>query len=174
MEWRVTEGDKRYKKGISALFGAETEEEDRERGVLRFNFPPLLIPILKDPRRFARLRTHFMIELSGKYAVTLYELLESVGNKDVPVLQGERGRVAPVAQSAAGQTASLAGFSPPGAGARHPADQRPSAGGRVQGQDATRARKGARSKGFFEVLKTKEREAIDLKLRDKDRQAGSV
>jgi hypothetical protein len=28
-----------------------------------------------------------MIELSGKYAVTLYELLESVANKDVPALK---------------------------------------------------------------------------------------
>ena len=51
------------------------------------DFPPLLVPILKDPRRFARLRTHFLIELSGKYAVTLYELLESAANKDVPELK---------------------------------------------------------------------------------------
>jgi Initiator Replication protein len=86
IEWRYTEGDTRYK-GISALFGAVTEESVRDTGVLKFHFPPLLVPILKDPRRFARLRTHFMIELSGKYAVTLYELLESVANKEVPELK---------------------------------------------------------------------------------------
>lgn len=85
VEWRATEGDKRYK-GISAIFGARAEDEDRETGVLQFHFPPLLISILKDPRRYARLRTHFLIKLSGKYAVTMYELLESVANKEVPVL----------------------------------------------------------------------------------------
>ena len=62
---------------VGHLFGAETEDEVREQGTLRFHFL-LLVPILKDPRRFARLRTHFLIELSGKYSVTLYELLESV------------------------------------------------------------------------------------------------
>lgn len=86
VQWRYTQGDKRYK-GIAALFGAQVEEENRQVGVLQFHFPPLLVPILKDPRRFARLRTHFMIELSGKYAVTLYELLESVANKDTPELR---------------------------------------------------------------------------------------
>jgi hypothetical protein len=86
VQWRYTEGDTRYK-GISALFGAVLGEEARSAGLLRFHLPPLLIPILKDPRRFARLRTHFLVGLSGKYAVTLYELLESVANKEVPVLE---------------------------------------------------------------------------------------
>lgn len=86
VQWRYTEGDTRYK-GIAALFSAVLSEEARFDGILRFQFPGLLIPILKDPRRFARLRTHFMIGLSGKYAVTLYELLESVANKEVPVLE---------------------------------------------------------------------------------------
>jgi hypothetical protein len=85
VRWIRTEGDRRYR-GISSLFSAEIDETTKESGVLRFSFPPLLVPILKDPRRFARLRTHFMIELSGKYAVTLYELLESVANKERPLL----------------------------------------------------------------------------------------
>lgn len=85
VQWMRTEGDRRYR-GVDNLFGAELGEDAKERGTLRFYFPPLLVPILKDPRRYARLRTHFMIELSGKYAVTLYELLESVANKDVPIL----------------------------------------------------------------------------------------
>jgi hypothetical protein len=83
--WIRTEDDTRYK-GIASLFQAEITEEAKERGKLRFAFPPLLIPIIKDPRRFARLRTHFLIGLSGKYAVTLYELLESVANRIDPVL----------------------------------------------------------------------------------------
>jgi Initiator Rep protein, WH2/Initiator Replication protein, WH1 len=85
VEWRRTEGDKRYK-GISSLFGAEVSDEAKEEGILRFHFPPLLIPIIKEPRRFARLRVHFLLKLSGKYAVTLYELLEGVTNKNDPVL----------------------------------------------------------------------------------------
>jgi plasmid replication initiation protein len=35
----------------------------------------------------SRLDPHFLIELSGKYAVSMYELLESVANKEVPVLE---------------------------------------------------------------------------------------
>jgi hypothetical protein len=85
VEWEHTVGDTRYK-GVSALFGAIATKEARASGILRFHFPPLLIPIIKEPGRFARLRTHFLIGLSGKYAVTLYELLESVANKVKPVL----------------------------------------------------------------------------------------
>jgi len=88
VEWRLTDGDARYE-GIAALFSAEVSRMAKAAGTLRFQFPGLLIPILKDPRRFARLRTHFMIELSGKYAVTLYELLESVANKDVPTMKAD-------------------------------------------------------------------------------------
>lgn len=86
VEWERVEGDDRYR-GISSLFGAEVTIETKQKGVLRFHFPPLLLPILKDPRRFARLRTHVLIGLSGKYAVTLYEMLESVANMQRPVLR---------------------------------------------------------------------------------------
>jgi hypothetical protein len=85
VQWRYTEGDTRYK-GISGLFGAVLSKEARSVGKLRFSFPALLVPILKDPRRYARLRTHFLVKLSGKYAVTMYELLEAVANKEVPIL----------------------------------------------------------------------------------------
>lgn len=86
IEWEQTEADNRYR-GISSLFSAVITDDARENGILRFAFPALLIPILKDPRRFARLRVHFMMSLSGKYAVTLYELLESVANRREPVLE---------------------------------------------------------------------------------------
>jgi Initiator Replication protein len=80
VEWEYAYGDNRFTKGISSLFSAEISEDAKRAGVLRFSFPTMLIPILKDPRRFARLRTHVMMSLSGKYSVTLYELLESVVN----------------------------------------------------------------------------------------------
>jgi hypothetical protein len=85
VEWERTEGDERYE-GVASLFQAEVSKQSRSTGMLRFAFPALMIPILKDPKRFARLRVHFLIGLSGKYAVTLYELLESVANKLEPVL----------------------------------------------------------------------------------------
>ena len=166
IEWRYTQGDKRYK-GISSLFGAETDEDSKEQGVLRFHFPPLLVPILKDPRRFARLRTHFMIELSGKYAVTLYELLESVANKDKPTLdvtvpnlrewlkvpegklvrwQDFRRRVLEPAVLQINNNAENAGF-------------------QVTMQPVKEGR--AISRVTFEVFKTKHRQVMDAKLQDK-------
>jgi hypothetical protein len=86
-EWIETFGDDRYDKGVSALFAAILSKDARTQGILHFSFPAPLIPILKEPYRFARLRVHFLIGLSGKYAVTLYELLESVANKVNPILE---------------------------------------------------------------------------------------
>jgi hypothetical protein len=169
VEWRTAEGDKRYK-GISALFGAKTEEEDQEAGVLQFHFPPLLVPILKDPRRFARLRTHFLLQLSGKYAVTMYELLESVANKEIPVLEASveelrkwlkvpegkmlrgpdfRRRVLEAAIAQINENPNGAGFTV-----------------RMRLQKEGKAVKWVR----FEVIKTKERTAIEAKLRDREKQ----
>jgi hypothetical protein len=85
-EWEQTFGDERYEQGVSAIFAAVITKESREKGILHFSFPAPLIPILKEPRRFARLRVHFLLRLSDKYAVTLYELLEGLANKDDPVL----------------------------------------------------------------------------------------
>lgn len=66
---------------------AEVDEEARDEGYLRFEIPAGLIEVFKAPGRFARLRIHFMMGLSGKYAVTLYEILESVVNMKNPVLE---------------------------------------------------------------------------------------
>lgn len=71
----------------SLLSYALTNQDAQRAGWLRFEFPAGLIPIIKEPRRFARLRIHFLLSLSGKYAVTLYELLESAANKIEPVLE---------------------------------------------------------------------------------------
>jgi len=80
VEWEYTLGDDRVQ-GIASLFHAEVHKAARSTGQLRFGFPPLLIPILKEPSRFARLRVHFLLKLSGKYAVTLYEILEAYVNR---------------------------------------------------------------------------------------------
>src|SRR5918912_34793 len=167
--WHYTEGDTRYE-GIAGLFGAQISRSARKTGVLRFYFPPLLIPILKDPRRFARLRTHFLIELSGKYAVTLYELLESAANKSVPELiatveelrhwlkvppgkllrwQDFRRKVLEPAVQQINDNAAKAGFTV-----------------RVKLVKESRAIKWVK----FEIIKTTERLALDAKLQDREKQ----
>lgn len=80
IEWEYNLGDERVQ-GVASLFSAEVHKSARAQGNLRFGFPPLLIPILKEPTRFARLRVHFLLKLSGKYAVTLYEILEGFVNR---------------------------------------------------------------------------------------------
>lgn len=80
VEFEYTMGDARCQ-GIDNLFGALLTKDARSAGWLKFYFPPLLVPIIKQPSRFARLRVHFLIKLSGKYAVTLYEVLEGFVNR---------------------------------------------------------------------------------------------
>lgn len=83
-EWKTVSGtgDDRFEElGIGALLGASLSKKARELGELKFWFPPNLIPIIKEPMRFARLRVHFLLSLSGKYAVTLYEILEGFANR---------------------------------------------------------------------------------------------
>lgn len=56
-------------------------------GAIHYSFSDFLIEKLLDNKQFSRLRLHFMIGLSGKYAVTLYMLLEAAANKRVPVVE---------------------------------------------------------------------------------------
>jgi hypothetical protein len=86
VEYRVTEGDDRWV-GWCGLFHAQVLEKPKRDGVFRFMFPSPLIPILLEPGKFARLRLQFMLKLDSKYAVTLYQVLESVANLRVPVLE---------------------------------------------------------------------------------------
>lgn len=85
VEWEQGEDGKRLQ-GISNMMNAVTSKEARTTGFLRFEIPALLGEVIRNPCRFSRIRLHFMIGLSGKYAVTLYMLLESVANKQTPVL----------------------------------------------------------------------------------------
>jgi hypothetical protein len=86
VEYRVTEGDDRWV-GWCGLFHAQVLEKPKRDGVFRFMFPSPLVPILLEPGKFARLRVGFMLKLDSKYAVTLYQVLESVANLRVPVLE---------------------------------------------------------------------------------------
>jgi hypothetical protein len=85
IEYELNEDGERLV-GISNLLNAQTHKKYRATGFLRFDIPPLLCEVICAPCRFSRLRLHFMIGISGKYAVTLYMLLESVANRQTPVL----------------------------------------------------------------------------------------
>ena len=88
IKWEEVENGRCSSKGTASLLASvRTDAEAQESGYLQFEIPAMLIPIFKNPDRFARLRIHFMLGLSGKYAVTLYEILESVVNMKNPVLE---------------------------------------------------------------------------------------
>lgn len=169
VRWIRTEGDKRYK-GVGHLLSAETDEEVKETGKLRFSFPALLVPVLKDPRRYARLRTHFLIELSGKYVVTLYELLESVANKEVPILEASVDQLRRWLKVPEGKLTRWQDFR---RRVLEPAIERinksPDGAGFTV---CLKLQKEGRAINWvrFEVIKTEEREAIEAKLREKEAQ----
>lgn len=80
VEFEVTYGDERCD-AVTSIFAAAVPRKGRRGSTLHFWFPEPLIPIIKEPLRFARLRVHFLLSLSGKYAVTLYEILEGFANR---------------------------------------------------------------------------------------------
>ena len=80
VEFEVTYGDERFDT-VTSIFAATVPRKGRRGSTLHFWFPEPLIPIIKEPLRFARLRVHFLIQLSGKYAVTLYEIFEGFANR---------------------------------------------------------------------------------------------
>ncbi|WP_299855374.1 replication initiation protein, partial [uncultured Roseobacter sp.] len=80
VEFEVTYNDERYDT-VTSIFTASVPRKGKRGSELHFWFPEPLIPIIKEPLRFARLRVHFLIKLSGKYAVTLYEILEGFANR---------------------------------------------------------------------------------------------
>lgn len=88
VDWEFDEDGERML-GVSNLMNAVTSKNARDTGRLRYEIPALLSEVIKQPFRFSRLRLHFMIGLSGKYAVTLYELLEGVANMKNPILEVE-------------------------------------------------------------------------------------
>jgi hypothetical protein len=86
VEYHFIEDDERWE-GATTLFMGQYKAKQKRTGIVRFMFPPPLIPIILEPGRFARLRVEFMLKLDSKYAVTLYQVLESVANLRVPVLE---------------------------------------------------------------------------------------
>jgi len=77
VEWE----DEDYQ-GISALVSeALLSKRYRETGKIYYAFGKGLSKQILAPRAFARLRCHVVMALKGKYAVTLYEILEAYVNR---------------------------------------------------------------------------------------------
>jgi len=68
--------------GINSLLGARLDRDVRLSGKLYFTFDPLLAQHVLAPRAWARLNVHVVMKLRGKYAVTLYEILEAYANRE--------------------------------------------------------------------------------------------
>lgn len=62
-------------KGVTHLFAEAWV--NKERGEVKFCIPPTLTQALLSAEFFARLDTYFIVGLSGKYSIALYQFLES-------------------------------------------------------------------------------------------------
>jgi hypothetical protein len=87
IEWEIPTDGEWLQRRTSLLSFAFTDKDARDSGYIQFGIPAGLIPVVKTRSRFTQLQIHFMLGLSGKYAVTLYEILESVANIKNPALE---------------------------------------------------------------------------------------
>lgn len=81
LKWIETHGDERWENVGSLINHAKTNSTARRSGTLQFRFCNELVPVLKEQSRFSRMRLHFLMGLSGKYAIVLYGILESLANQ---------------------------------------------------------------------------------------------
>lgn len=80
------DGDRWF--GISSMFHCRYKPKGKRDGIFEYMFPAPLVPILLDPKVYARLQIAYMLQLRSKYAVGLYQMLETVANKRASVLSG--------------------------------------------------------------------------------------
>jgi hypothetical protein len=77
VEWE----DEDYQSISHLINEAMLNKKYRDTGKLYYSFGQLLSQNILAPRAFARLRCHVVLALRGKYAVTLYEILEAYVNR---------------------------------------------------------------------------------------------
>jgi Initiator Replication protein len=77
VEWE----DEDYQSISHLINEAMLNKKYRETGKLYYSFGRMLSKNILAPRAFARLRCHVVLALRGKYAVTLYEVLEAYVNR---------------------------------------------------------------------------------------------
>ena len=88
IEWVSIEHSRRKAVGFSVLLSSAVIEKDENTGfyTLSYTIPEPLCLLLKDPVQYGRIRTQLLLSLSSKYAVSLYEVLTTVINREKPEL----------------------------------------------------------------------------------------
>lgn len=62
---------------VQMLGGTDMDDEDREDGVLKYDFHRKLVPLLRDSEIYARMEQKVLAAFTSKYALSLYEMLSS-------------------------------------------------------------------------------------------------
>jgi len=88
IEFQQEDDDGDLWEGISSLFHCRYKAKGHRDGIFEYMFPAPLIPLLLDPKIYARLQVAFMLQLRSKYAIGLYQMLETVANRRTPILTG--------------------------------------------------------------------------------------
>ena len=60
---------------VQMLGGTNLDRSDRQRGVLRYEFSKMLVPILRDSEIYTRMEVKVLSAFTSKYALSLYEAL---------------------------------------------------------------------------------------------------
>lgn len=89
IEWVNIDRGQKKAVGFSVLLSSAVIEKDEATGLftLSYTIPEPLCLLLKDPVQYGRIRTQLLLSLSSKYAVSLYEVLTTVVNRDKPELR---------------------------------------------------------------------------------------
>lgn len=78
VEVRVSNGGKWETKRVQLL--GSNVVPDADDGMVRYDFHPIMLQIIKESRVFARLHKQIMFALSSKYSLALYEMVQKRGN----------------------------------------------------------------------------------------------
>ncbi len=62
---------------VQMLGATDMDDEDREDGVLRYDFHPKLVPLLRDSEVYARMQLKVLAAFTSKYALSLYEVVSA-------------------------------------------------------------------------------------------------
>ena len=62
---------------VQMLGGTDMGDDDREEGVLKYDFHRKLVPLLRDSEIYARMEVKVLSAFSSKYALSLYEVVAS-------------------------------------------------------------------------------------------------
>lgn len=89
IEWVNVSQRRKKAIGFSVLLSSAQIEKDEITGVytLKYTLPEPLCVLLKDPEQYGRLRTQLLLSLSSKYAISLYEVMTTIINRQNPEIR---------------------------------------------------------------------------------------